>query len=460
MSNKTPRKPRVYIDEKPYFLMSLWARLAGNKSYEMTCFGRTTIDEGEPYVTDAYLVKHKGTAGSVEADDEDVVKLMMKLNSEGVPPDEAFRCWVHSHPGTGPSATYLSSTDEANIDRIMTSDWLVSIVFDSKGENPYCRIDVQTPMRMRIEADLVVLEPPVLTDEELKAAKDLFEEKSSRATPTYTAPSHKGGTSYPYRSNTPYHPRQTGFGGYGGGYDGWYGGGQATKPGTSSGSSAGGYRGATGGLPSASGTSGSSSSSTTGSTGSGSSSSSTAKTVSPKLSGEDAALLREHLKKAFDLDDEDIQDQWIQYATEHMDELEQWKEAFSMDESKLDDRDVPDATSVLAEGDADDDLDFIIDRFVGEVPDLPFEVVEDNEENELLFELVEEDADTVGGSDAVPAYDPASKMLLAARSEDLDRIAEHILAKTISEEQAIDLVKERHNLSESEAQVELATRIG
>jgi hypothetical protein len=366
------QKTRVYVDLKAMEKMKLWAALAGKRGYEFTCFARTIIDEetGCPHVLDAYLVKHEGDSGSVEADDEDVIKTMMKLNSEGIPPDEAFRCWVHSHPGTGPSATYLSSTDEANIDRIMTGDWLVSIVLDSKGENPYCRIDTASPMRLRHEAELIVLEPPIFTKEELEGLKAIFEEKSSKK--KYQYQGYQGS-----RSGSVYQGRGSGSGqapprypgasqgqgrswghGYGGGFGsgyqgGYYGSGQGStyvpqsqKAGTSSGSSANGYRG-----NASSASSSASSSSSSASSGTGRAPSTVKET---ELSKEDEELLREHLAAAFDLDDSDIQDQWIAYARKNLPEVLAWKEAFSMDQSyyaAVEDDDEGD-DSVLKAGDS------------------------------------------------------------------------------------------------------------
>lgn len=170
--------PTVYLTPRAYNLMSYWASLAGDKRQEFTCFGRTTADDdGLITISDAYLVKHEGTAGSVDGDDEDMVRLMMELNEKGIPPEEAFRCWVHSHPGTGPSATYLSSTDESNISRWLTGEFLVSIVFDSAGGNAFCRVDMKSP-RCAYRANIQILIPEL--EEDVRVwAKEEFEDKAS-----------------------------------------------------------------------------------------------------------------------------------------------------------------------------------------------------------------------------------------------------------------------------------------
>lgn len=187
----------VYIDWSVYQRMSYWAKLGGRKSREFTCFARTTLESfsnGDPFfwISDAYLVKHEGNSSAVEIDEDDLAALMYKLDQDGVPPDEAFRCWVHSHPGSGPSATYLSGTDEGNIKKFMEqgTDWLVSIVFDSKGENPFTRVDFRSPVHHCIKAKLDIVYP-ILTQDELKSLEDEFNEKSRAKTYSYST-SFKG----------------------------------------------------------------------------------------------------------------------------------------------------------------------------------------------------------------------------------------------------------------------------
>jgi len=178
----------VWIYPKAYYLMSLWAKLAGKQSYEFTCLGRAIEEDGNIIVTDAYAVKHEGTSGGVDMDDDAQIKLMLQLDSEGfdgelvdtkgrVDPSE-IRCWTHSHPGSGPQATFWSSIDDACIDRFLTGNWCVSIVFDQDGQNPKCRIDSKSP-RMQITCDLQIY-LPYLTNSEEKKGVALFKETSSK----------------------------------------------------------------------------------------------------------------------------------------------------------------------------------------------------------------------------------------------------------------------------------------
>lgn len=185
------KRPTVYVEPRAYHLMSLWARLGGRKSREMTCFGRAQLYQGKIIVTDAYMVAHEADSAGVDADDDDINALMFELDQKGVPPDEAFRCWIHSHPGTGPKATYLSMTDEAMIDRFMLGDWLVSIVFDSVGESPYCRIDYKNP-RSSVEAD-VEINWPYLSQEDVKWAEEIYKKKArDKPQPKYLGKYSKG----------------------------------------------------------------------------------------------------------------------------------------------------------------------------------------------------------------------------------------------------------------------------
>jgi hypothetical protein len=183
-----PKKMIVTVDPKAYWKMSHWAAQGGKLSREFIAFARTQMIDQRIYITDTYLVKHEGSSTGVEADDADVNRLIFELDKAGVPSDEGFGCWVHSHPGTGDSATYLSGTDENNIEEIMTGDRMVSIVFDSKGEHPYCRVDFREP-RWSVEAEIVIW--PYISAEEVDQATEEFKEKSRAK--SYSPASYEGG---------------------------------------------------------------------------------------------------------------------------------------------------------------------------------------------------------------------------------------------------------------------------
>jgi len=181
----------VYVTPEAWNKMSYWAALGGQKSREFTCFGRAVCESGQLRVTDCYLVKQEGSSGGVDGDDADINRLMMELFAEGIEPDEAFRCWIHSHPGTGKGATYLSGTDDANIERCLTGQWLISIVLDSQGDFPFVQIDIAEP-RMSIKGNLEI-EMPKMTAAIKEAAKKDFEEKSSGIVSTWKPGQARGG---------------------------------------------------------------------------------------------------------------------------------------------------------------------------------------------------------------------------------------------------------------------------
>jgi len=200
----------VYIDWAVYQRMSYWAKLGGKKSREFTCFARTTIERYTNggfffWISEAYLVKHEGNSAAVEIDEDDMAALMFKLDQEGVPPDEAFACWVHSHPGRGPNATYLSGVDEENIKKFMEqgAEWLVAIVFDSQGEHPFVRVDFRSPVHHCVPAKLEIVYPR-LDDAELKELEKEFEEKSSAKTYSYQTGKYSKGGGYNYGGYSSY----------------------------------------------------------------------------------------------------------------------------------------------------------------------------------------------------------------------------------------------------------------
>jgi hypothetical protein len=414
----------------------MWAKMAGSASgggYEMCAFGRTLVEGNECVITDAYMTKHEGTAGSFEADDEDLCMLMMKLNGEGIPPDEAFRTWVHSHPGTGEGATYLSSTDEAMIDRFMSGDFLVSIVFDSNGEHPFCRIDTKNP-RMSIVAELEVYYP-YLTAAEIKANKELFKEKSSKK--TYIAQPSKYVTSKPKHQRGGYQ-FQAYQGGYGGGYD------SSSYPSNTD--------RRTGSYSSIAEPTTSSSKPSTG----------TQLDIIPdKAEGEVKGIadlsfeeLRQQFAEIFDLDDEDVQDQWLKWIAES----DGFEDLFDIIETASEEKreklsaeewyDTKEADGVVIINlPAEDDEDYAHDGLE------PAPILR---AGTAALELL--DADSEGNG--VPDADTSQVMTVWSTNLDLDSIAQEVVEARMTKEDAIGVAVARHNLSQEEAEAAIELRVG
>jgi hypothetical protein len=188
----TKQLPVIHITPRVYRLAKYWATRAGKQGTEYSGFGNVEIRDGEIWITDHYIPEQECTAASTEMDDVSKAQLMHALFEQGLDPEMMFACWIHSHPGTGPNATYLSGTDEENITRNLTGGWLISIVVDSSGENHYCRMDMeQHGVRVQQEATVRV-GIPALSEEDLGWAKGEFDSKVKKATMVLGASWSKG----------------------------------------------------------------------------------------------------------------------------------------------------------------------------------------------------------------------------------------------------------------------------
>jgi proteasome lid subunit RPN8/RPN11 len=442
ITSKAPARPKVYIDPKAYHKMSLWAALSGQKSREMICFAHAKLREnGSIEILDTYMVKHKGSQGGVDADDEAVIQLMMKKLQEGIPPDESMMCWIHSHPGSGPGATYLSGTDEANIERFMTGNWLVSIVFDSKGGNPYCRIDTRFP-RMKIESDLVV---EYLTQEEIDQCKKDYEELSS----AWHSSSSRSWTPSKSRSGGGHYPSYGGRGGYSQMqlvgddeddmyefYGGWhaYGGNRSTTaidldrdvPDDPVDSVVAGE-----GIE-------------------------MTEAQMHLLDAVEEALIAENLEDAakkiqklpdeaiklllaytFELEEEDVQNEWLGWVRKENGWVELLAEIANVRAEdagvSLDPLETEGAASAIT-------LEQIADELPESGSDVKVEVLKDDTAQVVL--------------------DLPARMNKKAIEDDLDQLGQDVLAKKMTKETAITVAKDRHKLTEKQAREMLETRIG
>lgn len=470
--SKESRTPTVWIYPKAYYTFSQWARMAGSSKgggYEMCSFGRTIVEDNECVITDAYMTKHEGTTGSFEADDEDLCMLMMKLNAEGIPPDEAFRTWVHSHPGTGESATFLSGTDEAMIDRFMTGEFLISIVFDSAGKNPFCRIDTKNP-RMSIVADLE-LYIPYLTEEEIKENQEIFKEKSSKKSYTpskYVASKPNGKSkSSSWVSSSSSSSGSSSSGGhtsrYGSGYSGGYGG-------VYDGSEEYGWPDYTDRR-----------------TGSYSSLTYTSEAVQidlvdtdkktdielpASIDGLSMEQLRDQFAKVFELDDEDVQEQWLKWIAESegfedlfeiVDVIGEAKEAGHVGKPATA---APDQAAENEDKDGDGDAEVIM-------IDLPAADDDDDDSKNPVEKLGATAIELIGsalaervtdaqeaGDDGIPDALVGSVVARFQLLSDLDQLASRVVESDLTKDQAIATAVEQFNLTVADATTAIEERVG
>lgn len=154
-------------------------------------------DQGDFVVSRFVVPRQTCTAGSLSFDAASVVAILAGMAAEEGPSADDVSClrgWIHAHPGRGPSAAFLSSTDEKTVSELLhtaydpsvpAATWLVSVVTDAAGEHPYGRIDVLTP-RASFEVQVAVhCEVPTETQ---VWARSLVAERVTRWQPPPPAP--------------------------------------------------------------------------------------------------------------------------------------------------------------------------------------------------------------------------------------------------------------------------------
>jgi hypothetical protein len=486
--------PIVWIHPKAYYLMSLWASLAGDKSYEFTCLGRAVMIDGEVHVTDAYAVKHEGSSGAVDMDDHAQIQLMALLDEGGIDGDlvdtktrvdsSEIRCWTHSHPGKGDSATFWSGTDDACIERFLTGPWCVAIVFDSEGRHPKCRIDLKEP-RYQIKAELQ-LHVPYLTDNEVTKAKKLFTETSFKKG---YATSSGGGYKGPY-----------GAGRYSRGHEPWNGN-------TSTYSSS--YSKGSGGKSSG------------GKSSSSSSASSSSRGPAPlKQETAEEAELKQRIMALFGLTEDQVEPDWIAWCREADEEFgdfaiglrdetkelsdETQTEQVSQEELDAFEAQVPDdanAQQAIAFIDISEDGDSVVSSATGSqesidtheenldwvtgadvVPDdkvessgetvgdmTVYDIEEDIAEADaaqtaaqlpIAASKEEQEAAEDAGQDTQTDVTVVDRMISFAAKTGLDRLAHAVAEKEIDKDEAIIQAQRNHDLSQAQAESEISARLG
>ena len=102
---------------------------------EVGCMG--LCDPEDPLlVTDLQFVKQFGSGGSVEFDDESLHRHVAEMARQGVSPEQYFRVWIHTHPGSSP---HPSSRDEDTFRKVYGhAPWGVMAILSQTGAT-YCR---------------------------------------------------------------------------------------------------------------------------------------------------------------------------------------------------------------------------------------------------------------------------------------------------------------------------------
>jgi hypothetical protein len=148
--------PDLYIDAEAMAKLRAWTRFA---SGEVSGLGlvEPAYEDGllvSLEVTEVFIVKQECTSASTELDQEAVGHLLFELEQAGKA--DQLKLWWHSH---GTLDVFWSTTDDANIERLTTSDFLLSIVVN-KHWDVRTRLDWFSPVELTMdELPLHILVP-------------------------------------------------------------------------------------------------------------------------------------------------------------------------------------------------------------------------------------------------------------------------------------------------------------
>lgn len=155
-------------------------------------------------VHQVYLPHQECGGASTELVDSEYDKLLMKLKKEGVKLG-TMKFWWHTHYNFG---VFWSATDDKTADEMAGSsaEFFLSLVINQKGEYK-CRLDIKSPVAMKIDDIEVEIEDP----EDGRLAKKCAEDVKrlvKKKTYTVTASTQQG--SYPHDYRRDYHSYLTG----------------------------------------------------------------------------------------------------------------------------------------------------------------------------------------------------------------------------------------------------------
>ena len=88
-------------------------------------------------IVDFQTVKAECSAAYVEFDDDALADYSLSGVEQGMRPEQYFRIWIHTHPGSSPNP---SSTDETTFRECLgPMDWAIMFIVD-RSHNCYCRL--------------------------------------------------------------------------------------------------------------------------------------------------------------------------------------------------------------------------------------------------------------------------------------------------------------------------------
>jgi len=133
---------RVWMDPAAHEKLWAWTRMAKG---EVSMLGLVEEIEGQPCISDLFLVKQTCTPASTDMDQGDVAKLMVELAAKDQ--SDQLRAWVHSH---GTLDVFWSTQDDSTIEDLAGDPYLVSVVVNKAGKVK-ARVDLFKPVRVTVD---------------------------------------------------------------------------------------------------------------------------------------------------------------------------------------------------------------------------------------------------------------------------------------------------------------------
>ena len=141
------RQPDVYIDAEALAKIRAWTHHAEG---EVSGLGLvdTNIEDGRLVsveVSEVFILKQQCSGSSTELDQQDIARLMCELEKDHKA--DQLKLWWHSHADL---QTFWSTTDDNNIERLRTGDFLLSIVVN-KAWDICARLDWFAPVEVTLD---------------------------------------------------------------------------------------------------------------------------------------------------------------------------------------------------------------------------------------------------------------------------------------------------------------------
>ena len=164
------RKPTVYFTSQTIRQISLFTKMAQG---EISWMGRVTRrGEFDFFVDEIFLIKQETTPTKTKFVDDAMAMFLFEYHQAGKDVAD-LKLWLHTH---NDFAVSWSGQDENNIDGFSRAEYLISVV-TNKFDDFMARIDIFRPIRLTIDAQIVIL--PNFTAEEIHLATLEIEEKVS-----------------------------------------------------------------------------------------------------------------------------------------------------------------------------------------------------------------------------------------------------------------------------------------